>query len=61
MWTEVRTDMTKLIVAFRNSAKEPNKPRGIESVFLLDPTQHVFLVSFSPGQGEILFPQKVAF
>ena len=53
--------MAKLIVAFRNSAKEPNKPRGIEFIFLLDPTQYVFLLPFSPGQGGNLFSRKSRF
>ena len=47
--------MMKLVVASRNSAKEPSKPRGIEFIFLLDPTQYVFLLSFSPESRVLTF------
>ena len=29
MWTDGETDMTKLIVAFRNFAKAPKKKKGV--------------------------------
>jgi len=61
MRTEGWTDMTKLIVAFREIAKSAKKSRGIAFIFLLDTAHYVFLLPFSPGRGRNHFPRKSRF
>jgi len=45
-WTGGRTGMTKLMVAFRNFAKEPNKHR--ENVFVGEPSNYRLQYRTSP-------------